>query len=237
MARQQQKPSAADEVVFEDVAAESGGGVVEWVEAHREKLMYAVGAVAVAVLGYFAYQNFVVKPRQEEARQYFAQAEYYFRVDSFQQAAYGAGPVMGFVDIAEEYGGTDAGNTAALYAGIALRNLGKFEEALEYLEDFDPPTPLTEVIKEGALGDVLAELGRYDEAAEHYEAAATRFNDEIFTPFYLFKAGLMHELAGDYEAAVRWYRRLQEEYPQAPTAANIKGYIARAQAKAIGSGE
>ncbi len=239
MARKSRQHHEQGEVVFEEVAPDGNGqgGLMKWVLAHREKISYVVGGIAVAILGYFAYRNFVIKPQQEEALSFFTQAEQYFLVDSFQQAAYGSGAVMGFVDIAEEYGATPAGNAAALYAGLALRNLGQFDEALTYLEAFDPPTALMEVIKEGAMGDVKAELRHYAEAAHHYEAAATRFQNEAFTPFYLFKAGLMHEWSGNYEEAVEWYRRLQQEYPQAPTAATIKGYIARAEAKAIGAGQ
>ncbi len=209
--------------------------LLEWITAHREKIAYVIGGIAVVILGYFAYRNFIIKPQQQEAQEYFYQAEQYFQADSFQQAAYGTGPVMGFIDIAEEYSATATGNAARLYAGLSLRNLGKYEEARRYLEGFDPPTIITEIIKEGALGDVYAEMKEYTTAAQHYAEAATLRDDPIFSPFYLFKAGLMHELAGQYDKAVEFYSQLGEKYPEAPTASNIKGYIARAQAKSVGT--
>ncbi len=236
MVKKRSRPQP-EEVEFEEVRPEeaSEGRLIEWVTEHREKIAYVIGGIAVVVLGYFAYQNFVIKPKQEEAQQYFYQAERYFQADSFQQAAYGAGPVMGFIDIADEYSSTATGNAAKLYAGLSLRNLGKYEEALEYLKEFNPPTTITEIIKEGALGDVYAELKEYQEAAAHYQRAATLQDNEVFSPFYLFKAGLMNELAGNYATAVELYTQLSEKYPEAPTATNIKGYIARARARSVGA--
>jgi hypothetical protein len=42
---------------------------------------------------------------------------------------------FGFLKIADEYSGTDAGNLAN-YAGIAYLNTGKYTEAIDYLSKF-----------------------------------------------------------------------------------------------------
>ena len=39
--------------------------------------------------------------------------------------------------VADEFGGTDGGNLAALAAGERLYDMGKYEEALKYLLQFD----------------------------------------------------------------------------------------------------
>jgi TolA-binding protein len=40
---------------------------------------------------------------------------------------------FGFIKIADEYSGTDAGNLANYYAGMAYLNTGKYNEAIDYL--------------------------------------------------------------------------------------------------------
>jgi hypothetical protein len=42
---------------------------------------------------------------------------------------------FGFIKIADEYG-TDAGNLANYYAGMAYLNTGKYNEAIDYLNKF-----------------------------------------------------------------------------------------------------
>ena len=48
------------------------------------------------------------------------------------------GGFPGFSDIVKKYGGTDAGNAALYYAGVSSLNLGQFDAAISYLEDFSP---------------------------------------------------------------------------------------------------
>jgi hypothetical protein len=40
------------------------------------------------------------------------------------------------IKIADEYSGTDAGNLANYYAGMAYLNTGKYNEAIDYLNKF-----------------------------------------------------------------------------------------------------
>ena len=65
-------------------------------------------------------------------------AQNYFAVDSFQVALDGDNKdVMGFKEIASEYGITASGNLATAYAGICYYKLGQYEKAIKYLTQYD----------------------------------------------------------------------------------------------------
>ena len=43
----------------------------------------------------------------------------------------------GFLAIADEYSSTKAGNLAELYAGMSYAQMGNYEEAVKYLQNYD----------------------------------------------------------------------------------------------------
>ena len=74
------------------------------------------------------------------------------------------GDYLGFLDIIDEYGSTNAGNTANYYAGICYLHLGEYDAAASYLEDFSANDNVLPIMKNGALGDVYSEQGQMDKA-------------------------------------------------------------------------
>ena len=62
----------------------------------------------------------------------------YFEADAFEEALNGDSiGYVGFIKIADQYSGTDAANLAKAYAGLCYAHLGKFDEAVKALENFD----------------------------------------------------------------------------------------------------
>ena len=62
------------------------------------------------------------------------------------------------------------------------------------------------------MGDAYMELDNVAEAAASYVKAAA--NDNTFTsPFYLLRAGMAYEMAGDYAKAIAAYNRIKADYP------------------------
>jgi hypothetical protein len=59
--------------------------------------------------------------------------------------------------IAEEYSGTDAGNLANYYAGIAYSNTGKYAEAISSFRKFKSDDVMLSTIAKGAIGDAFAQ--------------------------------------------------------------------------------
>jgi tetratricopeptide (TPR) repeat protein len=182
--------------------------------------------LAVLVGGYFVYQNLYKAPRQKEALAQMAQAEWQFERDSFALAlANPGGGFPGFSDIVKKYGGTDAGNAALYYAGICCLNLGQFDAAISYLEDFSANGSILPIMKHGALGDAWAEKGDLDKALSLYKKAAGAGENESLTPYYLKKVALLSEKQGKPEDAFKAWEKIKNNFPTAPEASEAEKFL------------
>ncbi len=194
-----------------------------------------LGGLLVIVLiigGIFAYSNFYQQPWQQEAMEQMYQAQVQFQRDSFALALTNpGGGYLGFLDIIDSYGSTDAGNLANYYAGISYLNLGQFEAAIDFLNDFDPAGDITPIMKYGALGDAYSELNDLENALDYYEDAVSAGDNDMLTPYYLKKVGMLHEKNGSFAQAKAAYERIKEEYPSSPVGQDIEKFIIRVSAK------
>lgn len=195
---------------------------------HSKYLAYGLGALALLVAGYFAYKQFVVAPQQVEAENAVWKAQQYFAKDSFALAlASPIGDYEGFESIVEKFGSTKAGNSARYSAGICHLNLGNFDKAAEYLNDFSTDDEQLTIMKHGALGDCYSEQGDLSKALASYEKAASAGDNELLTAYYLKKAGMLCEYQKDQAGAAKFYQKIKAKYPTSPAGNDIDKYLAR----------
>ncbi|BAV08087.1 Putative negative regulator of RcsB-dependent stress response [Filimonas lacunae] len=199
-------------------------------QKNSKVIIGAVVAVVVIVGGYFGYQNFVVKPKEEKAGEAIYKAQHYFAIDSFKLALEGdkAAGAKGFLDIAKSFSGTKAGNLAAYYAGICHLRLGEFDKAVKQLKDFSTDAPQIQLVAYGTLGDAYSELGKKSEAIDAYKKAAVTFEkDETSSSEYLFRAALLSEINGNSKEALELYKQLKEKFPRTDKGFQADKYIYR----------
>lgn len=195
-------------------AAVIGGGI---------GFVLAVGLI----IGYFVYAS----QQEQEAQTLLGVAEQSFMQGNYEQALYGDDEefTLGFVQIARNYGRTEAGNLANYYAAISEYELGNFEGALEYAERFSPPRGILGVAPITFKAVILTELERYEEAAEVFERAANWDENESTTPKNLYEAALAYKEAGNNQRAIEVLDTILEEYPDSrftPKAERLKGRLA-----------
>ena len=155
----QRKKSKKQDDVLIDIT-EVTGQAEDIFEKYQKEILIGVTALVVLVGGWLAYSNLFSKPKQKEAVEQMAQAQWQFERDSFSLAlANPGGGFPGFADVVKKYSGTDAGNTALYYAGICCLNLGQYDAAISYLGDYSAKGTLMPAMKNGALGDAYAEKG------------------------------------------------------------------------------
>ncbi len=221
----------------EEVLVDVGQGLTRierFLEENRKSITFIAIGLFVIVGGYFAYLYLYQQPREEEAQTEIFSAQQYFEQDSLRLAVEGDGRNYGFVDIADKYSGTKAGNLANYYAGISYLNMGQYENAIEYLDEFSSDDPVLSVIATGSIGDAFAELGQMDEALDYYERAVSGQENAFIVPFYLQKAGMTAESLGEYDKAVKFYERIRKDFKDSEQAADVERYIAHAEAAAKG---
>lgn len=221
-----------------DVTEERIAGVEEalskteqFIESNQKIITYVVIGIVAVIMLFFLFRKFVQIPREEMAQEVIFQAQTYFGADSLDLALYGDGESYGFLDVADEYGSTKAGNLAKYYAGICYLNKGEYENAIDYLKKFDGSDVLVSAMALGAMGDAYMELGDTDKAIEYYIKASEKNSNEFTTPAFLMKAGWAYELQGEYSKAIEVFEELKKDFPKAREARDIDKYIARNKAR------
>ncbi len=210
---------------------QSGLGKIErFVEENKQKVMVGGGVLAVLIIG-LVYVFAKYLPEQNiKAQKAMYMAEFAFAKDSFALALNGNAANKGFAQVASDYSMTKAGKLANYYAGICALNLKKYDDAVKYLDKFSTSDPVIGGLRLNALGDAKAELGNMDDAINYYEKAAAFSDNDSYTPYYIFKAGLANEKAGKPEAAKKLYQQLKEKYPNSEEGRDIEKYMARVSA-------
>lgn len=210
----------------------------QWVEKNSKLLFMALIAVVAAVLAYFGYNKYIQQPKEKEAanelaypRSFFDQAQNAtVAVDSlYNLALNGADGKYGLLDIIDNYGSTDAGNSAKYMAGIAYLRLNDYEKAIDALSDYSTDDEIYGSLAKGNIGDAFSQIGQPKEALDYYIKAAEFKTDGFTAPIYLFKAGNTAMDLGEYKKAEELFTKIKDEYPTSDEARMIDAYINRAQ--------
>jgi len=203
----------------------------QFIEDNQKMISYVVGGIILLVAAYLGFHKFYLQPKEEEATSQMFMAENYFEKDSFNLAINGDGNYLGFLDIVDDYGITKAANRANYYLGISYLHLGQYEEALDYLNDFDTDDLLLAPVAEGAKGDAYLELGESDNALKQYKKAYSISDNELTAPVYMMKAAKLLESMDELEDAMALYQEIKTKYPESTEATNVDRYIARVKIK------
>lgn len=209
-----------------EVLAEKFHAAEGWIEEHSRVVFGVIVVVLLVIGGYFGYQYYLNSQDNEAQRQMF-QAVYYFEADSLDLALNGDGNNLGLVDIADEYGHTDAGNLASFYAGASYLKQGKYELARLYLEDFKSDDLLIQARAYSLIGDTYMEEENFEQAASFYKKAANYKPNKFYTPTYLMKEALAYEKMNDTQKAKEAYQTIIDNYWESTEFQNARKFIAK----------
>jgi len=203
-----------------------------YIEENKKSLSIIAGAVIALVGGYFAWTKLYIAPLEEEAQSQMFMAERYFEKDSLDKAINGDGQFYGFKDIIEKYGLTSSGNLAHMYLGLSYLNKGQFEEAIAELKEYDNGDDLMLApISIGAIGDAYSELGKAEDAIDHYIKASEVNKNNFTTPIYLMKAAGLYESQNKFADALKIYEQIKTDYSESREGREVEKYISLAKAK------
>lgn len=197
---------------------------------NKKAIVYGVLAVIIIIAGIIVYKQYVSAPREDKASTALAKGQEYFQQDLYEKALNGDGAgYAGFVKVADDYSSTDAGNLANLYAGLCYAQLGKWNEATKYLEEFDAKDDqMISPAAEGALGNAYAHLKQLDKAVKHLKSAAKNADNNSLSPTFLIQAGEILESQGKATEALELYKQIKEKYVYSMQYQTIDKYIERA---------
>jgi tetratricopeptide (TPR) repeat protein len=197
-------------------------------ERFQKPILIAVTAIVVIVGGWYAYNEYIVKPKSEKAADAMFRAQQYFSMDSSNLVLNGDGQSRGVLYVINNFSGTKEANLAKYYAGLSYLKLGQFDNAVKYLKDFSTDAKQIQLMAYGALGDAYSELNKKDEAIASYKKAAEAFDkDDNNSSEYLFRAAMLAETAGNTTQALELYKQLKEKFPRTEKGFQADKYIYR----------
>ena len=216
---------------------ETASKTEDFVARNQNFIIGIVGAVALVTIGYLVYQKFIAEPKQNEAAEemFVAQQNFQKATDGvasdslYKLSLNGSEGKFGFLKIADQYSGTDAGNLANYYAGMAYLNIGKYDEAIQYLGKFKSEDIVLSALAKGAIGDAYSQKNQPKEALENYIKAIEASKNDFTTPRFLLKAGKTALATGNKEEALKYFNDIKDNYDASPEAASVDGLIGLAQ--------
>ncbi|MEZ4894964.1 MAG: tetratricopeptide repeat protein [Saprospiraceae bacterium] len=183
-------------------------------ESNPQLVTYVLGGIALLVAGWLLYKKLIVAPKEKEAVAAMWQAELLFGRDSFQMALENpGGGFEGFASLADQYSGTKAGNACNYYAAICNLQMGNFDEAINYMNNYDGSGEVLPAIKYGVLGDCYSEKQDFAKALDFYGKAADAAKIDLVAIYYLKKLGMLNEHEGNKDAAMKAYERIKRDFP------------------------
>ncbi len=197
---------------------------------NKKSIIGVVVAVIVIIAGVTMYKHLYAAPREAKAQAALFKGQEYFEAGAFEQALNGDSiGYAGFASVADQYSGTKAANLAQAYMGICYAKLGKNEEAIQALSDFDGNDQMVSPAVKGALGNCYAQLGQLDKAASTLLDAANEADNNTLSPIFLMQAGQILAQQGKYDDAINAYTAIKEKYFNSYQALNIDAYIEQAK--------
>ena len=200
-----------------------------FIAKNKKTIIAFIVAVIVVIVGVVIYKNFISDPMERKASEALYRGEQYFEAEQYELALNGDSlGYKGFIKIADEFAGTDAGNLAKAYAGLSHAQLGNYKEAVEALNQFDGDDLVIAPAVMGNLGNCYAHLGDLEKAASTLMTAAEMADAHSMSPVYLIQAGEIYEKLGKKEDAVKAYMLVKDKYFNSYQAMDIDKYIERA---------
>lgn len=208
-----------------EVIAEKLEGAEHWIEENPKVIIGVVAAIAIIVGGYFGFRYYQGNQNQLAQKEMF-QAVRYFEADSLNLALKGDGNNLGFEQIIDDYGMTDAGNLANYYAGAISLKQGKFPLAIHYLEGFKASDILVQARAYSLTGDAYMEQKDFESAAKYYAKASDYKPNKFYTPNYLMKLALAYEKLNQNDKAIAAYDKIINDYWDSSEYQNARKYKA-----------
>ncbi len=223
MATTKKQPQAAP--TMEDTLNKSEAFFLKY----KKAIIGAVVALIVIIAGIVLYKTYVSGPREEKASTAIARGQEYFAQGLFKQALEGDSTgFKGFAKLASDYSSTAAGNLANLYAGLCNAQLGKWDEAVKYLENYDgADDQMISPAALGALGNAYAHQNQLDKAVSTLKKAAAEADNNSLSPTFLIQAGEILESQGKKADALKLYQEVKEKYFNSMAYQTIDAYIER----------
>lgn len=217
------------EIFESSEALQQGLSKTEEFAKNNQKLVIGAGVCLVVVIAGILFFQWNNESKNAQAQKELFPAQFYFEKDSVKKALKGdnSNTTIGLEAIADEFGGSKGGDLAKFYIGVAKLKEGKFDEAIETLEGFNPGDLLLQARVYSLIGDAYMEKNDIGSAIKFYQKASDYNGNEFFTPTYMVKLALAQELNKDLNGAADTYKRIISEFGESAEKSNAQKKLAK----------
>lgn len=203
---------------------------VTFYDKHKNAILYGGGGIIAIVILALVINQFYIQPRNNRANESIYAAEQLFLAGDYEKALNGEGETMGFLAVADEFGSTDAGNLAHLYAAKCYAETEKYQEALDELEKFDGcGDAMVSPAVTGMKANLYAELGNNEKAASYLVKAADEADNNTLSPVFLMQAADIFLAMDKADKALECYNKIKTNYQNSMQYNEVDKYIERLQ--------
>ncbi|MCS6809607.1 MAG: hypothetical protein RML40_05655 [Bacteroidota bacterium] len=206
------------EELLEDSVEDDSTLELSEAEAQRKRILQialaGVAGLALVIGGILLYR-YNKQNTEKEAALKLSRIRPFYDAGQFEVALGGVSSqirgeqVIGLMAIANQYGSAESGRLAALYAGIALSSLGRYNEAERYFDQASAASSeLTKMGGIAGLASCRAQNKQFEAAAKLYEEAAAIGGKIAEEDHYKLLAALHYEKAGQKDKALTLYRSI-----------------------------
>lgn len=184
-----------------------------FVEKHSKTLMGVFLALVLGILGYFAYQQYVVNPKNQEATKSYLAAQKNLSDGKDAEALGGktaANP--GYLGTFKDFSGTDVGKLSAYNAGLLKFKEGKYQEAYDLLDKFSSDNKILTALKFGAMADCQSNLNKNEDALSLLDKAISASDDPYTSYYFTKKAGAFALALKKNAEAKKYFATIDEKY-------------------------
>lgn len=184
-----------------------------FIERHSRTLIGVFAALVLGVLGYFAYQQYVVNPKNEEATKSYLAAQKNLADGKDKEALGGkSGANPGFLGTYDEFSGTSVGKLSAYNAGLLKYKEGKYQEAFDLLDKFSSDNKILMALKYGAMADCQSNLNKNEDALATLDKAISASNDPYTQYYFTKKAGTLSLALKKNAEAKKYFASIDEKF-------------------------
>ncbi|MBC7557149.1 MAG: tetratricopeptide repeat protein [Chryseobacterium sp.] len=184
-----------------------------FIERYAKQLSILFGVLVLGVLAFFAYQQFIQAPKNEEATKSYLSAQKNLSEGKEDIALGGKSAANpGFVGTYNEYPSTDAGKLSAYNAGLLEFKKGNFQKAYDLLDKFSSDNKILMALKYGAMADSQSNLNKGDDALSLLDKATSASDDPYTIYYFTKKAGILALALKKNTEAKKYFSAIDEKY-------------------------
>jgi tetratricopeptide (TPR) repeat protein len=226
----QAKKKLTRKEIKEDKLVTSYYKAYDFVGENKNRILLYAGifvAIFVAVLLYMNHRASV----NEEANLHLGRVMDLYDSGSFLEAIEGrAGTeIMGLRRIVEEYGSTEAGETAKIYLANSYFMLGRNEDAKNAYADYSGSNSMFKATAIAGEAGYYASNNEYGKAADLYKKASRISEDNVNNPDYMLKAAINYMNAGNNEEARELLQSIKRDHNTSAAFRDVDRYLVQVQ--------